>query len=174
MSSLHRIGRQALHNATVLYVSGAELAEVFGVQKSTLYHYETDLAMPKIKRDLYDLKKCCKWYIEKIKEEANAASNEQLNEQRIALTKAKAKKAEIENELLSGSTVQLKSVSDDLIIVIGSLKDSLYNLAGVLSNDIANITEPAVAYNLIEEAVADALNEAADNFMRIAKGGKDV
>lgn len=169
MPTLDKLGRQVIRNTAALYVTGAELAEVFGVERSTLYHYEKNLGMPKIKRDLYDLKKCCAWYIAKLRSEANAASNEKLNAERIALTKAKARKAIIENDLLAGSTISLEQVKSELVLVVGQLKDNLNNLAGSLANDVANINEPSVAYDRIETAVAEALNQVCAQLFDLSK-----
>lgn len=174
MGVLDNIGRQALQNQTVMYINGTDLAEVFGVQRSTLYHYEKELGMPKVKRDTYDLKKCCKWYINKLREEANAASNEKLNQHRIELTKQKAEKARIENQLLERSTIHVDDAKMELVYVIGALKDSLNNMAGVLANDIIQINDRAIAFGLIEKHIAQALNDVCDGMKKIYQPNGDA
>ena len=111
-ATLEQIKKRSLQASSTSYVSGAELAQVFGLIRSTIYHYQKELGLPRVAKDMYDLKLCCAWYIEKLKKDNEG--NQELSDQKALLMKHKAEKAKIENSILEGQTLYVSDVEKEL------------------------------------------------------------
>ena len=65
-------------------------------------------------------------------------------------------------EILRNKVIPLEDLERQIILIVSRFKDDLSNMSGSLSNQVASITEPAIAYELIEKAKNDALERMSE------------
>jgi len=165
--NLTQLNKNVLKYSGKSFVTAKELGELFGENLSTITYYVEAQGMPREKRGVYNLKKCVKWYIAKLKTRLSQTSSEALNTHKIRLLENKSRKAELESKILSGENVSLEEIFSETAVIVESLKNGFSNLSTEISNKCKE--NKAEMYEFVEARKQEIFEKFAESLYEMAE-----
>lgn len=159
-----------------LYVTGAELAEIFGVSTMAVTKW-VQAGMPKESRSRYNLAECVQWKLRELTDKAGPA-NKDTSDERTELVKAQTRKLELESAKLSGDLVAVDTVRRVVNQVAVIASSQLDGLAARVAGTVAELNEPATIQQVIFDecrsiraSIADSIRDYATADAVAGSGG---
>ena len=141
------------------YISSIALGEIFGVTGHMVRRYVSEHGMPKEGRGKYLLGDCLKWYINRIRVDADRGDTSDISEEKLKLVRAQRHRVELDNKKVRGQLIDHDTVAgafNQMGAVFASQLDSLgARSAGIL----AGISDPGE----IQRVLFDECRTIRDN-----------
>ena len=95
----------------------------------------TKEGLPRKSRGEYPVKSCVKWYVNYLR---NKADTDTITANKLRLVKAKAEKAELENQKIKSDLVSKEEIRKEAMMIAAIVKESLQSIPGRLSPLLEN------------------------------------
>lgn len=161
-------------------VAAEDLAELWELDRRTVYRYAADEGMPRLRRGEYPLRACTQWFIRRLKTEAEmratGASSSELDAERIRLTRAQADRAEQDNEVARGKLLDSELVAQTLAQVAVICATEIDAIAPRVAIPLSGMADPAaITLYLRDEcaAVRSSIARSLDDLSAIVARGDD-
>ena len=151
-TGLRRIGNR-------IVIPPKDVADLLGVSRTTIYDLD---GLERADAGGVYIDSLLKVYAKRQKSETPASLAEQVKEARARRAIADADKAEIERDLLTGSTVERATIESDLYGAVIAARDRLLTLSNRLAPQLAREIDPAVIIDIITNEINRTLNELVD------------
>ena len=164
--SISEVARVANRPAVRKYVSAGELAEYLGISARRVQQLAKE-GMPRIGRGEYPLREAVRYYVEYLHRLLDENQNETIITEKIRLTRAKAKKAELEAEKAGGAVLDVEKVRHEVMVLAVALKEAFLSLPGRLAPALSGLETGEVKQKITEE-ITDTLNKVAEKLENYA------
>ncbi|HZV05856.1 MAG TPA: hypothetical protein VE999_12305 [Gemmataceae bacterium] len=154
------------------YVSGTALAVHLGCTRETVNDYVAKKIIKRAANGKYDKDDCRLKVLAHLRSKAGKAGSDALTAERVALTAAKRRREERQDQLEAGKLVPLEPIVRFLQAGLLPIRNRLLNLAGELAFLLAG-RDQIECFETIDAKVREALEEisSADFAERAAKAG---
>lgn len=157
-------------------VTAEELADLLEVDRRTVYRHAAEEGMPRIGRGRYPLADCVRYYMRRLKTEAELKQTDPgIDDDRRRLVVAQAEKCELENRQTRGSLIEAPMVAAVLNQVAAIIATQLDALGPRTANDLARMSDPAaIQLHLRGEgaAIRSAISGALEAFATTIRDGE--
>ncbi len=110
-------------------VGCSELAQILRVTEQRVIQL-TKEGLPRSGHGSYPLKECVGFYIDKLKKRLDENQNDTIIIEKIRLTRAKAKKAEIDAEKAGGNVLNKEQAKQNIMVLALEIKEEFLALPG--------------------------------------------
>ena len=139
-------------------VSSSELANLLGVNNTTIYLYIRE-GMPQITKNKFNAYDCLQWYIGTLKNRMSAAQeNYEYEQEKARKTKLEADMKQIELDIIQGRAVTVEDVVSRVSHVLVKIKNIVLNIPGKVSPKLVGKNLKEIKLTLQDEQ-REALNE---------------
>lgn len=150
--------------ATKWIYSTSELAEVLGLSDRRIRQLEKEGVISKISRGKYNLPQAVQQYINWIKSQATAKSEEEfdLKKEKTLLTRAQRQRVELELQIMRGELHRSEDVKRVMNDMLGAFRARCLAIPSKAAPRLQGQTDLAVIQDVLKKEVYEALVELSE------------